>query len=192
MALRAVADGRELSFRTYLTYAEWRHAQELARIPSRVETLATSPDLHRHVMTCPWHEAWRDAGLLSYGRHYCRHIDRALVRGFDAGLVLQVGETLSGGGTRCDFSFRKADLSSEDLAAITAESLELAPRTVMPWGYHLGHLYKTMGESIAAETGAMGELLVSDGFKAFTGRFPEAARIAASHLSTDFSVVTPP
>jgi hypothetical protein len=61
----------------------------------------------------------------------------------------------------------------------------------MPWGYHLGHLYQTLGEAIAGEAGPMGEILVSDGLKAFADRFPEAARVAASHLGTDFTVVTP-
>jgi hypothetical protein len=189
MAIRALADGHELTFRTYLAYGEWRHVDESAAGPSEVETLRSSPDLVRRVLTCPWHRAWTEADLLAYGQHYCRHIDRALVEGFNPALTLRVDDTLSAGGPYCSFTYVEAHLSSDDLMAIDRERRALASRVIMPWSYHLGHLYKTMGEVIAEAKGPMGELLVSDGFQSFADRFPTVAQLAASRLGTDFTLV---
>jgi hypothetical protein len=186
MARRAQAAGRSLDWATYLTYGEWRAPEGV----QRTETLATAPDLHRRVYTCPWHQAWRENDLLVYGQHYCLHIDRALAHGYNPELILHVGCTLSDGSPYCDFRFERADLSPTDMAHIAQLRRELEPRVVMPWSYHLGHLYKTMGQALVDQLGVMGELVVSDGLAAFAQHCPQAAGVAVEHLQTDFETPT--
>lgn len=187
MALRAQTDGRPLDWATYLAYGEWRAPEGV----QRSETLATAPDLHRRVYTCPWHQAWLEHDLLPYGKHYCLHIDRALAHGFNPALVLHVGSTLADGSSYCDFRFEGADSSPADMAHIEQLRLELSPRVVMPWAYHLGHLYKTIGQALVEQLGAMAHLLISDGLTAFAQRCPYGTRVATEYLGTDFDVPTP-
>jgi hypothetical protein len=189
MAQRALADGRPLTWRTYLAYGEWRAAP----CSSQNQVIATGDDLHQVALVCPWHAAWRERDLLPYGRHYCLWIDVAIAQGFNPELALDVPGTLSNGAPRCDFLYREANLNDADLDEIAAERMALAPRTVMPWDYHLGHLYKTMGEVIVAELGPAGQQLATDALAAWGAEFgPEAVAAVTRHLETDFDRLPEP
>ena len=104
MALRARADGEELSMASYLAYGEWRFVTD----GSEMERTEDQEDIRLTVRRCPWEAAWRATGLLPYGRYYCQEVDAALLRGFNPDLRIEVSQTLSNDGLPCEFIYRQA------------------------------------------------------------------------------------
>ena len=183
MALRAAADGRAPDFVSYLAYPEWRAPAH----SSRSSILETNPDLHRQVHSCPWFDAWRESGLLPWGRLYCLDIDQALVRGFNPTLVLEVSRTLSNGADVCDFRFREAGLDTDRMDELRRLQADLGERAIMSWEYHVGHLHATAGAVIVGALGDVGRGLVEDALVEFGGHFgPDAAAVVRSYAGTDF------
>jgi hypothetical protein len=171
MALRAEGDGERLSMANYLAYGEW------SAEPEEIEEVIAEEgaDLRMTVHSCPWHAAWVENDLMSYGRLYCLEIDEALVRGFNAALKVDVARTRPNGGESCEFVFH--------------EVKERGPRRgrVMPWAYHVGHLYRTVGDVMAEEVGAAGREAAGEALEAFAERYgEEAAREILTYQDVDF------
>lgn len=60
-------------------------------------------------------------------------------------------------------------------------------QTVMPWEYHLGHLYKTMTEVLVEEMGEEGEAAARDALAEFAARYgQDAARIVEVNAAAAF------
>lgn len=184
MALRALANGDELSMTNFLIYGEWRSGTGLGQHELKVE----GADIRMVVPRCPWALTWMEADLSHYGRLYCLEIDQALVRGFNPNLIIEVNRTLTNDGEPCDFLFDHAALLEGDtLAYIREKSADLAGRTVMPWDYHCGHLYKTLEEVLAEELGVAGRESVRAALEDFANRFGvEAAQVMLNYQTTDF------
>jgi hypothetical protein len=184
MGLRAQADGQELSMFNFLAYGEWEgkgeeHAQQ---------TLETAPHFHTQISKCPWHDAWVENDLLPYGRFYCLEVDHALVFGFNPALTLEVNATLANDHKDCDFIFHNANLIPENQTLLEERRQTIHDNAVMPWDYHLGHLYKTVGDVVVEELGDIGREAVEAALQEFTGQFgEEAGRIVKAHQGTDFN-----
>jgi hypothetical protein len=175
MALRAEADHKPLSMANYLAYGEW------AAGPGESEQALAEEgaDVRMTVHRCPWHAAWAENDLLAYGRLYCLEIDEALVRGFNPALKLDVNATRPNDEEPCEFLFH-------DVA-------ERGPRRgrVMPWAYHLGHLYKTVGNVVIEELGTVGREAVGEALATFAERFGEdAAQVVLGYQDEDFGRLT--
>jgi hypothetical protein len=171
MALRAEAAGERLSMANYLAYGEW------TADPGKIEQtiVEQGADVRMTVHRCPWHAAWAENDLMAYGRLYCLEIDKALVRGFNSALELDVNATRPNDGEPCEFVFH--------------EIRERVARkgTVMPWVYHVGHLYKTVGDVIAEGLGAAGRAAAAEALEAFAGRYgEEAAEVVLAYGNVDF------
>jgi hypothetical protein len=165
MAQRAQSAGRPLDMTSYLAYGEWQAAAEM--FDTRLES---APQGARSlVFRCPWHQAWFENGLNDSGRLYCLEIDEALGRGFNPELRLEVQATRSNMAEACRFIYHGANL--EALQEIQVDR----SRTVMPWDYHLGHLYQTMFAVLQADLGPAGEQAAQAGLAAFARRFGEQA-----------------
>jgi hypothetical protein len=177
MALRAEASGHPLTMTSYMTYGEWRAGDdEMAREITRIE-----PHLRAVMNDCPWHEAWAEHNLMAYGRLYCLEIDEALVRGFSPNLRLDVNCTRTNGGPYCEFVYH-------DVNPAAAADIEPPEDAVMPWAYHLGHLYKAMHEVVVRELGPMGEEAIGAALADFAARYGEAAaQIITAYRDTDFN-----
>ena len=66
-------------------------------------------------------------------------------------------------------------------------STGLAGRTVMPWDYHCGHLYKTFLEVATEELGDVGLESMRAALDEFAARFgDEAAQVVLNYHETDF------
>jgi hypothetical protein len=127
------------------------------------------------VHRCPWHTAWSENDLLAWGRYYCLEIDEALVRGFNPALRLDVGATQTNDGEPCQFLFHDV------------EERFTRKGTVMPWGYHLGHLYSTMGDVIVEALGPTGQDVVKETLAWFAERYgEEAAQVVLAYWGFDF------
>jgi hypothetical protein len=184
MALRVQADGQELSMLNFLTHAEWEGNKE----DHIQKTLETAPHFHAQVSKCLWHDTWMENDLLPYGRLYCLEVDQALVSGFNPALILEVNATLSNDHRDCDFVFHNANLTPENLQIMEERRQAVRDTAVMPWDYHLGHLYKTIGEVLLEELGEVGQEAVKAAMQEFAGRFgEEAARIIEGYREEDFN-----
>lgn len=185
MALRAQANGHALTMNHYRMYGEWRHNDPDA---SAAEVVEQVPHLKQHVLKCPWHTAWQDNDLLSFGRFYCLEIDEAIARGFNPELTLEVNSTKSNDADVCEFVFQDADDAAmeADLPQYRAQ-FGIGETTVMGWDYHIGHLYKTVGDVIVDSLGVAGKAAVDAALDEFASRYGEkAVQIIKAYQTTDF------
>lgn len=174
MALRAATDGYPLTMDAYMAYGEWRAPEGT----TAAEVVQEAPDPVQHVLECPWHRAWQDQSVMPYGRLYCLEVDHALARGFSPEIRLSVNSIKSGGDDCCEFVFH---------GATPEGAVEPNSPTVMPWQYHLGHLYKTMGQILVEELGELGKEALEEGLSEFAARYgPAAARAVEAYGDTDF------
>ena len=186
MAIRARADGQELTMTNYLVYGEWQPSG-LTETQSSIED--TYPDVRMRVTICPWNNAWIEYDLLQYGRIYCQEIDDALVKGFNPELTIEMDKTLSNQGQPCEFVYRDASLASkETLQFIGEQRLKYQKQNTMPWDYHCGHLYKTFNKCLIDEFGATGHKAIRAALDEFVSLFgEEAVRIIQSYQEIDFN-----
>ena len=184
MALRAQANGHALTMTHFLAYGEWQAEPGTAAS----ETVERVPHFKYRVTLCPWHNAWQENDLMPFGRFYCMEIDLALVHGFNPDLRLDVNDTLSNEGTYCEFVFYDADLTAAG-ALTTEDGTPVAEweARIMPWDYHLGHLFKTAGEVVIEVLGQAGQEAMDAAITGFARRFgDEAAQIVQSYAHVDF------
>jgi hypothetical protein len=177
MALRATADGYTLNMDAYRAYGEWRAPEGV----TATEVIREAPDPIQHVLECPWHRAWVDHDLMPFGRLYCLEVDHALARGFSPEIDLGMNSIKSAGDDCCEFVYHGA----------TGEgAIEPKGPTVMPWSYHLGHLYRTMGQVLVEELGKAGEDSLHEGLGEFAAHYgPVAARAVEAYADTDFDAL---
>jgi L-2-amino-thiazoline-4-carboxylic acid hydrolase len=184
MALRARSNGDELTMTNYLVYGEWRAVTD----GSQMEWLEDQTGLRLTVQRCPWEAAWREVGLLPYGRYYCQEIDAALLRGFNPDLRIEINQTLSNDGLPCEFIYRQAVLEpGRALVHIREKSALLESQRLMPWEYHCGHLYQACSLVMGHEFGPGGRVTVQNALAEFALRYGgSAAATVAGYLKTDF------
>ena len=183
MALRAEADGRPRTITNYMAYAEVN-----TRGAAKSKIVAKSPDARTYMLRCDWHDAWEENDLMRFGRYFCMEIDQAVVQGFNEELVLEVNGTMSNGAEYCDFVFRDANFTLPKMAGLVWK-MAVSPgrRVVMPWEYHVGHLYKTLGEVIAEELGERAVDVMAAGLKDFRDRYGDsAAETVLAYQGVDF------
>ena len=185
MALRAEANGHALSMLNYLAYGEWQAApgESIQKVVEKV------PHVVAHVHKCPWHQAWQEKDLLAYGRLYCQEVDEALVRGFNPELEIEVCGTKPEGNEYCEFVFHDANLGFFNTLLLGyRRAVKPADKSVMPWEYHLGHLYKTIGETVAEELSDLGIEAMEAALQEFTRCFGEdAGEVIRAYSGTDFN-----
>jgi hypothetical protein len=183
MAMSAQADGQTPSMFNFLVYGEW----EGRRGESNRIILETDPDFHVWVKKCPWYDTWVEHDLLPYGRLYCLEVDHALIQGFNPDLNLELNATLSNDERDCDFIYHEANLTPENFKRMEQRRKEVHDKAVMPWDYHLGHLYKTIREEVVDELGEAGEEAINAAMTEFRREFGEdATEIVQSFKETDF------
>jgi hypothetical protein len=183
MAMRAQADGQTQSMFNFLIYGEWEASdRDFDRL-----ILETNPHFHIRVARCPWNDTWLENDLLPYGRLYCLEVDRALIQGFNPDLTLEVNTTLPNDQCDCDFIYQEAHLTPENFRRMEQRRQEVHDAAIMPWDYHLGHLYKTISEEVIDELGEAGEEAINAAMAEFTREFGEdTAEIVLSFKETDF------
>jgi hypothetical protein len=185
MAMRVEANGHPLTVGNYLAYAETR----VGKGKMQTKLLERSPHGRTQVFECPWYVAWAENDLMEYGRYFCMEIDRAIVPGFNEDLVLEVNGTLSNGAECCDFLFRDANLTLPKVVGLGWKmAIRPGKSVVMPWTYHVGHLYKTLCEVNTEELGKdQAADIMGAALAAFTDKYGEAAgdKVMA-HRDTDF------
>lgn len=186
MALRASANRHPLTMANYLAYSEWRSTPGNAH---DMQIIEKTPDARVQVRKCPWYGAWKENGLIPYGRIYCLEIDKALAQGFNPDLHLDVNATQPNGADHCEFVYHGASFSLPNYLLLAyKKAIHPGKSVVMSWEYHLGHLFTTLEKVLLAELGEPGNTAVQAGLAEFIRRFgePAAQRIVA-YRSEDFT-----
>lgn len=185
MALRAKASRHPLNMLNYIAYREWKSSPGNQHERQMVEK---APDARVHIYQCPWYTAWKEHDLMSFGRYYCLEIDQALVHGFNPDLRLDVNGTLSNGAERCEFVYHGANLTSPNFVLLAYRQAVLPGKSaLMPWEYHVGHLFTTLEKVLVAELGEAGRLAVQTGLSEFTQQYGEqAAQCVVDYRTVDF------
>ena len=120
-------------------------------------------------------------------------VDEALVRGFNPDLRLDVNSTLPNDDTSCEFVFHDANLTFFNYLRLAyKKAVKPGKRAIMPWHYHLGHLYKTVSQVFVEELGSGGQEAADAALGEFAARYgQEAAEIVAAYHDTDFDRLPP-
>ncbi len=179
MALRAIEDGHKLTMDTFLAYGEWEADSDEIEL----NTEQHGSDFKTIITKCPWYETWKEYELLDYGKHYCSNIDAALVEGFNPDLKMKIDSTQTNGGEQCDFLFSNANPANTKIIPVQ--------KTIMPWEYHTGHLFKTFSIVIKKWTKSDGEKIMKMALKDFYAFFSkEFGDKVEDYIDTNFE--TPP
>lgn len=154
MAQRAIADGRNLDFRTYCEYSEWSYTDDYKNEYPENSIVVTSytPDYEYSVYDCPWYKQYKDMGLLDGGKIYCEHIDLSIVRGFNPNLNFQIKQHIYSS-NNCTFCLKNANLKDQFIKDKEQE---------LTFEYHCAHalftyseiiigIFKTQGYKISTE-----------------------------------------
>lgn len=171
MALRTLADGNELNVENYLIYGEWEAfpGQMDLRFP------AFTPEVKMQNYRCPWHTEWSKRGLEEYGCYYCRDVDAALARGYNGMELKLVGNRMLGDKC-CDFVFKGCSVPDERMDAFNQKRAQIGKKAKMPWEYHVGHIYRTMKETIVGAFGDEGTAAVVRALESYRQEYGDEAR----------------
>ena len=91
---------------------------------------------------------------MRYGRIYCSHIDKSLVKGFNPENELDMDGSLSKGDPCCGFNWIGADYGDEASAsADMKKKAELSESNVKDFLYHTAHLYSALRRCFLLELG---------------------------------------
>ncbi|MGI6368845.1 MAG: L-2-amino-thiazoline-4-carboxylic acid hydrolase [Anaerolineae bacterium] len=184
MAQRAARLGLPLDWVSYQALGEWAAPHH----PHTGRTLEAAPQWRRIVTGCPWNDAWAAEGAQHLGKLYCAHVDAALVEGFSCQMAYDVRQTLSAGDPCCEFVAAGYALTDEDLTRLEELRARLGQRAVMPWDYHLAHLYWSMRHTLEAHTGAAGSAIAERALQRLASRLGSSVSEAIlRHADTDWN-----
>ena len=187
MALRAKKYGHALTMENYFAYGEWA----VPKNEMSFKFVEKTPHARMQIYQCPWYETWKENQVLEYGKYFCQEIDEALVHGFNPDLALRVNSTRTNGGECCDFIFRDAGLSFfKFLGLAFKKKVRPGKAAVMPWEYHCGHLYKTMGQALRQELGEPVDRIMGHALKDAPSFFDDnRIAILILYQDTDFETL---
>ncbi len=155
-AKRVKKTGDELNLINYFAYKAW----EVDPKASVAEFELEEDKLKLKVKQCPWYKYWRENGFSEYAHLYCCHIDSAILKGYQKELELKLETDQSSGADYCDFYFKRAKMTEEDLELIAKKREEVIEQAVKSWRYHTRHLYRNLKEVIEAEFGIKGSEII--------------------------------
>lgn len=180
MALRAVRDGRDLSYSSYFHYVEWRATPGFATIERSTENGVMLSEN----FVCPWHTVLKEMGMLECGAIYCSHIDASLVRGFNPELKFEA-ETILHTSASCRLKFHIGD-------GVTRYEPTGLP-VVMDMEYHCAHFLWTYTRVILSVFGQEGTSVVAMVKQRFAEKYsPEMVAALERYEGCDFSYLPAP
>jgi peptidoglycan/xylan/chitin deacetylase (PgdA/CDA1 family) len=183
MAQRALRDGEELTYETYMKYGEWINTPEIIESgcenQSNVEEI--SPDYVIRITRCPWHLQFKEMGLVEAGHEYCNHLDSAICRGFNPYLTYQVEKTL-----------HKSECCIHRIVGTNfKEKPNVARKQEYLYGfeYHCAHSYWAYNEVTSALWGVRGDAINTKVLEDFAQEYgQDAADILFSYRYVNFNV----
>ena len=184
MAQRAIRDGHELDFDTYLRYGEWMSTEDIKNAGdiNDVVLKSLSPDYVMHIFRCPWHLQFEEMGLKEAGHEYCEHLDNSLCRGFNPYIPFSVEQTLH----KSDSCIHRA--AGANLKEDTDRQKKV--EYIRDFEYHCAHVYWSFNEvteAIFGEKGAQVNSQVLGDFADVYGQ--DMADTLTKYKHTNFNVI---
>jgi hypothetical protein len=138
------------------------------------------------VRRCCWATTWQQEELTEYGKYYCQGIDKALVRGFNPDLVVDVKGTRTNGSRMCQLVYHGAFEGT----LVHEEAQRAQEKRMLQWSYHTAHLYATMSVVLRRGLGSDGAAALQVALETFAQRFgPAMAHILTADAGTDYDVL---
>lgn len=184
MAMRALRDGKELTYQTYRAYGEWaftdEYIQSLDGKPI-ITPIDSELDYAYIVHHCPWADAYHELGInMTGGLLYCKDLDASIIRGFNPELEFKIRKNLQDS-TECHQYHVNGKASLE---------LEKNPDNIKGFDYQCGHIYKCFSDVMISVYKHEGRKVNESVIKAFGNIFGEGlANVLLSFTSTDFLLV---
>ncbi len=187
MGLRAKASGQLLDVATFFAYAEYRPIS--GRMKAKI--VEKSCNFTLEASRCPWCDAWKESGLIPYGHLYCLDVDEAILHGFNPSLKMNIESTLSGGAEKCRLVYLDANITFFRYLLLGYQrAIRPGKKVVMPWEYHVGHLFKTFEISIVEDLGELGRKASESALREFSKRYGEpATQQVLAFRTTDFTKI---
>ena len=187
MGMRADLDGIARNALSYVLYSEWEC------FPGQVERV-DSQDHGRFCLQycrCPWYTEWSSAGMMEYGKYYCGHVDKAILEGFGAKRGHLASCRIDGAET-CDLLFEGPCCTQEAYEQLSAWKFLLGHQAIMPWEYHVGHLYQALRNAIERRFAADGTRALRRALKRYVQQFGQTAGdLVLQYAELDFDVLPP-
>lgn len=160
MAQRAIRDGQPLAYETYCRYGEWVNTEEIIASGEANQSVKAQliPDSVTHVFVCPWHNQFKEMGLLEAGIAYCSVLDDSICRGFNPEICYETARTLHDH-EYCIQIVKQAGLKEGEVYTKRPEGLK-------SFEYHCAHSYWSYREVAQAifgeEGGEIGDVVLED------------------------------
>ena len=183
MAQRAIRDGRELDYGTYMEYGEWVNTQDTIDegCSNQSEILSINPDYEIRITRCPWHTQFKEMGLVEAGHTYCEDLDSSICRGFNPHITYLVYNTL-----------HKSDHCKhviKDVCFKEGEKHPKRPEGLFSFEYHCAHSFWSYAEVCEAIFKAEGKKVVDEVLSDFTNDYgQEMADTLMKYRFTNFNV----
>lgn len=188
MAQRAIRDGKNLDFKTYVEYGEWNFTEETIEeienlgIENQIEVLSYTPDYNYNVYACPWSIQYKELDLIDGACIYCAHLDNSIARGFNPYLDFKTTQTIHKT-THCNFVLKDANLDIND-------SVEKDEKNIKPFEYHCGHIYKTFSDIVIGIFNTDGLLISSKVLELFANKYgKDMSDKLISYRNIDFNII---
>jgi len=184
MAQKAIRDGYELNFETYLQYGEWVSTPEISGSDEAhiIETKELAPDYVVHIHRCPWHIKFEEMGLIEAGHEYCNHLDNSICRGFNPYIIFDVPQTI-----------HKSECCIHKIANANLKEDSFKPKKmeyVKDFEYHCAHSYWAYNEVTGAIFESRGEEVNAMVLKDFAESYEqEMADKIARYRHVNFNVI---
>jgi hypothetical protein len=183
MAQKAIALGMPLNFESYCALGEWDFTESFRKNANadHITVLSLSPDYCYNVFACPWHEQYKAMGLLDGAVLYCKHLDLAIVRGFNPDLEFRVLQTMHETG-KCAFELKNANLQEE---------VKKLKEWVLPFEYHCAHIFHIFSAIVKSILKTEGVLLSTEVLADFAKEYGKnmADRLII-YEHTDFNIIS--
>ena len=170
MADYAEAEGLEKTMETYSLFKEWRPPLLGQNIPG---DSVKQPHYITSVARCEWAETWKKYGLTSYAKTYCLYVDKALVKGFNPHLELDIPANLSFGDAYCEFDWGYSRTPEVD-QQLKELGEKIGTKYVRNFDFHTAHLYTCISRVLRDELGDIGEEISREALVDFREVFGEA------------------
>ena len=182
MAQRAIRDGRQLDYGTYMEYGEWVNTEEIINegCANKSEILSVNPDYEIYITRCPWHTQFKEMGLVEAGHTYCEDLDSSICRGFNPHLTYLVYNTL-----------HKSDHCKHVIKNVCFQEGEKHPKRpegLFSFEFHCAHSFWAYAEVTEAIFKAEGKEVVGEVMRDFTKEYgQEMADTIMNYKYTNFN-----
>ncbi|EGO62492.1 L-2-amino-thiazoline-4-carboxylic acid hydrolase [Acetonema longum] len=189
-AKRCLANGDELTIKSYLCYAELFDSKGW----NQVEINAYAPIYQTSTIRCGWYDTWKKYGFEKYSLIYCAGIDKNILYGFNPQLQLDMDKVLADGDDCCGFKWIGCRFDDKaELDAIMEKRMHNLSNITKKFLYQTGHLLSTLQRTLYLEHGFIaGNTIIDNSLEAYAKIFSkEKSDRIRTEAKKNFMLVDP-